>query len=171
MQKLADLGARLAMTEYRKRECRLGDEKVTAYELERRASWINGWFGGRFGGIFIVAGGDHAQPINFDRNLRRTEDMPAGVQRNLRAGKVDAFAVSQGLHRAGEILAITQPHQVERLLRCQHRAVAGAGVVGMGMGDDGALDRAGRIDMESAAFAANAGRGGDENVFRSDHES
>jgi hypothetical protein len=25
--------------------------------------------------------------------------------------------------------------------------------------------------MESAAFAANAGRRGDENVFRSDHES
>jgi hypothetical protein len=37
--------------------------------------------------------------------------------------------------------------------------------------DDGALDRPGRVDMEAAAFAANAGRRGDEDIFRSDHES
>ncbi len=97
--------------------------------------------------------------------------MPGGVQRNLRAGKADAFAVGQGLRRAGEILPIAQPHQVERLRRCQHGAMPRAGVVGMGVNVDGALDRPGRVDMEAAAFAANAGRRGDENVFRSDHTS
>ena len=111
------------------------------------------------------------QPIDFDRNLRRTENMPGGMQRDLCAGKADPFTVSQGLCRAGEILAIAQPHQIERLWRCQHGAVAGAGMIGMGMGDDGALDRPGRVDMESAAFAADTGRRGDENVFWSDHES
>src|SRR6516162_1728579 len=45
MQKLADLGDRLAMTKYRKCECRLGDEKVAAHELERRASRIDSWIG------------------------------------------------------------------------------------------------------------------------------
>jgi hypothetical protein len=93
------------------------------------------------------------------------------MQRKLRAGKADAFAVSQGLCGAGEILAIAEPHQVKRFRCRQHNAVAGTGVIGMGMGNDGALDRPGRVDMESAAFAANAGRRGDENVFRSDHES
>jgi hypothetical protein len=44
-------------------------------------------------------------------------------------------------------------------------------MIGMGMGDESALDRPGRVDVESAAFAADAGRRGDENVFRSDHES
>jgi hypothetical protein len=48
--------------------------------------------------------------------------------------------------------------------------MAGAGMIGMGMSDDGALDRAGRVDMKAAAFTANPGRRGDENVFRSDHE-
>ena len=97
--------------------------------------------------------------------------MPGGVQRNLRAGKADTFAVGQGLGRAGKIIAITQPHQVKRFPRCQHGAVAGAGVIGMSMGDDRALDPAGRVDMESAAFAANPGRERGENVFRSGHES
>jgi hypothetical protein len=60
---------------------------------------------------------------------------------------------------------------MERFRRCQHGAVAGAGVIGMGMGNDGALDRPGRVDMKSAAFATNAGRRGNKNVFRSDHES
>ena len=74
MQKLADLGDRLAMTKHRKCECRLGDEKVAAHELERRASRIDSWIG-----IFIIAGGDRAQPVDFDRNLRRAEDMPGGM--------------------------------------------------------------------------------------------
>jgi hypothetical protein len=38
------------------------------------------------------------------------------------------------------------------------------------VGDDGALDRPGRVDMKAAALAADAGRRGDKNVFRSDHE-
>jgi hypothetical protein len=41
----------------------------------------------------------------------------------------------------------------------------------MGMGDDRPLDRAGRVDVETAALAANPRRRGDEDVFRTDHES
>jgi len=39
-------------------------------------------------------------------------------------------------------------------LRRQHRAVTGAGVVGVRMRDQRALDRPSRIDVEAAALAA-----------------
>ena len=68
--------------------------------------------------------------------------------------------------RAGEILAIAQPHDVEGLRRRQHRAMAGPGVVGMAVGDHGALDRPHRIDMKAAGLAAQAGGHGHQDVLR-----
>ena len=68
------------------------------------------------------------------------------------------LAIGDGLRAAGEVVAIAQPHHVERLLGGQHRAMAGPGVVGMAVGDHGALDRPHRIDMEAARLAAQAGR-------------
>jgi hypothetical protein len=47
-------------------------------------------------------------------------------------------------------VAIADAHDVERLARCQHLGMAGAGVVGMAMGDQRALDRPHRIDIEIA---------------------
>ena len=44
--------------------------------------------------------------------------------------------VRQRLDRRGEALAIAHRHDVQRLGRGDHRPVAGAGVVGMAMGDD-----------------------------------
>src|SRR5579859_2494044 len=92
MQKLADFGVRVAMTKHRQGKSRLGDEQVAAHQLEWRASWINARIRARMSGVFVIAGGDHAQAIDLDRNLRRTEDMPGGVQRDFRSGKADAFA-------------------------------------------------------------------------------
>ncbi len=66
----------------------------------------------------------------------------------------------------GEIVAIAQPHHVERLLRGQHRAMAGPGVVGMAVGDHGALDRPHRIDVKAARLAAQAGGDGHQDVLR-----
>ena len=59
---------------------------------------------------------------------------------------------------AGEIRAIAQAHDVERLLRCHHLAVAGAGVIGMAMGDQRAIDGANRIDMEITGGRIETGR-------------
>jgi len=149
------------MVKHRQCERRLGDEKIAAHKFERRAGWV--------GDVFVIAGGDDAQLIDLDRNLRRAQYMAGRMQRDLGPGEIDAFAVSQGLRAAGESFAVAQPHQIECLLRRQHRAMAGAGVIGMGMSDDGAFHRSGGIDMKAAALAANPGGRMHQDVFRTGH--
>jgi len=158
-QELCDLGVRIAMAEHRQRERRLGDEHVARHKRERRA--------GRVGNILVVAGRHDGQPVGGDRDLRRTEHMAGGMKCHRDAAELKAFAVGDGLRGAGEIVAVTQPHQIESFLRRQHRAVAGAGMVGMGMGDQRPLDRPRRVDKETARLAAHAGRRRQEDVFRS----
>ena len=106
------------------------------------------------------------RPFACDRDLRRAEHMAGGMERDVDAVERRRSRHSAiGLRRAGEILAVAQPHQIERLLRRQHRAVAGAGVVGMGMRDQRPLDRPRRVDMEAAGLAAHAGRRRHQDVF------
>ena len=138
------------MAEYRQPERCLGDENVAGHKLERHAGWI--------GDILVIARGDDAQPVAFDRYLRRTEHMAGGMDVDLCAAERNALAIAHRLRRAGEIDAIAKPHDVERFLRRQHRAVPGARVVGMAVGDDGLVHRLGRVDMKAAALAAHAGR-------------
>src|ERR1041385_3976634 len=78
----------------------------------------------------------------------------------------DLLAITNRLRAACKVLAIAQPHDVERPLRRQHRAMTGAGVVGMAMGDHGTLYGAHRIDVEVARFAAEAGGNGGEEGLR-----
>ena len=70
--------------------------------------------------------------------------MAGRMERDAHAAERHAFAIADRLRRAGEILAVAQPHQVERLLRRQHRAVAGARMVGMAVRDQ-RLARTGRV--------------------------
>ena len=74
--------------------------------------------------------------------------MPGGMEFDVDVAEPDFLAIGDRLRGACEILAIAQPHHVERFLRRQHRAMAWAGVVGMAVGDYGALDGSNRIDME-----------------------
>ena len=92
--------------------------------------------------------------------------MAGGMKFDRDVAELDLLAIGDRLRAAGEIVAIAQPHHVERLLRRQHRAMAGPGVVGMAVGDHGALDRAHRIDMEAAGLAAQAGGDGHQDVLR-----
>ena len=78
----------------------------------------------------------------------------------------DLLAVAKRLGAAGEIVAVTQPHHVERLLGRQHRAVTGPGVIGMAVGDHGALHGPYRIDMKGAPLAAQAGGDRHQDVLR-----
>jgi len=64
-----------------------------------------------------------------------------------------------------EGLAVTQAHQVERLLRGEYRAMASARVVGMTMRDHGLVHGPCGVDMETADFAVHAGRRRQENIF------
>src|SRR5262245_34404439 len=82
-----------------------------------------------------------------------------------RAVECHRLAVPDRLRLLGEIVAVAQPHEIERRLRRQHGAVAGAGVVGMAVGDERPLDWPGRIDMEGTELAAQAGRRRQQDVF------
>ena len=156
-KELGDLLVGIAVTEHRQGKRRLGDEHVARHQLKRRA--------GRIGNVLVVAGGDDAEPVRRDRDLRGAEHMTGGMERDFGAAEIDAFAIADRLRSSGETLAVAQPHQVEGLLRRQHRAMAGAGMVGVGMGDQRPLDRPGRVDVEGAELAAYAGRRRRQDVF------
>src|SRR5262249_43972193 len=101
-----------------------------------------------------------------DGDLRRAEHVPGRMQAHARAAERHRLAVAHRLRGAGEIFAVAQPHQVERLRRSQHRAMARARVVGMAVGDYGLVDWPGWIDVEAAKLAAYAGGGRNEDIFR-----
>src|SRR5271165_6163547 len=78
----------------------------------------------------------------------------------------DLLAIGDRLRAACKILPIAQPHHVERLLGGQYRAMAGAGVIGMAMGDQGPLHGADRIDVKAAGLAAETGGSWQQEVLR-----
>ncbi len=146
------------MAKYRQAKRRLGDEDVAGHHFERRA--------GRIGRVLVVAGGDDAGILAGDGDLGRTEHMAGGMEFDFDVAEPDFLAIADRLRRAGKIVAIAQPHHVERLLGGQHRAMAGPGVVGMPVGDHGTLDGAHRVDMETARLAAQAGGSWQQDVLR-----
>ena len=82
--------------------------------------------------------------------------MTGGDQADIDAIDAGRFAIGHGLGVAGEVLAIAFGHDGQGLGRGQDRAVAGAGVVGVAVGDDGAVHRPGRVDVEVARLAPQA---------------
>ncbi len=155
---LGDLRLRLRMTEDRQREGRLGDEDIAGHRHEGRA--------GRVGAALVVAGGDDPQPVRLDGDLRRAENMTGGMESGARAAKRQRLTIGDRLGRAGEARSVASLHDLQRFHGCQHRAVAGASVIGMAVGDQRARDRPRRVDMEVAGRAIKAGGRGAEQVFR-----
>src|SRR6476620_7635234 len=127
-QQLAYFRGRIAMTEHRQSERGLGDEDITPNYLERRA--------GRVMHVLVVAGGDNPEATMRDRDLRRTQHMPRGMKRDRDIAQPYLLPIGNHLRRAREIIAVTQPHDVERFLRRQHRPVARTGMIGMTVSDD-----------------------------------
>ena len=76
--------------------------------------------------------------------------------------QLDGLAMGQRLPAAARLVAQAQRHDLESLARGDHRAVAGPGMVGMAVGDHGAIDRPQGIDEESART--------DEQALRADLE-
>ncbi len=147
---LGDLGLRRRMAEDRQAEGRLGDEDVAGDRLE-----------GSAGGVrlaLVVAGGDDPEPAAFDCDLRRTEHVTGRVERDGGIADPHRFAIGDRLRAAGEAGAVARLHDRQRLGRRQHRPVPGAGMVGMAVGDQRPLDRAGRVDVEIADRGPQAGR-------------
>ena len=101
-----------------------------------------------------------------ETDLRRAQHMACGMKLDRDVAELYPFAIGDGLRAARKIIAVAQPHHVERLLRGQHRAMARPGVVGMAVGDHGALDRPHRVDMEAAWLAAQPGGNGHQDILR-----
>ena len=133
------------VAEHRQSKGRLGDENLAAQKFETGAGGI--------GGALVVAGNDDAKAVPVHADLRRAQNMPGRMQGHVDAAEPQGLAIGQSLRRAGEVLAHAKPHDIQRLLCRQHRAMAGARVIGMAVGDDGARDRTRRIDMEIAGRA------------------
>lgn len=146
MQQLCDLAFGIVRAEHRQTERCLGDEHIAGDRLERRA--------GRVGDVFVIAGSDDARAFALYPDLGGTEHVAGGVKADFHAAELEGFAVTDRLRRAGEIVAVAQPHDVERFLRRQYGAVRNQGLA----------DRAGRIDMKVAGLATQAGRRQDEDV-------
>lgn len=92
--------------------------------------------------------------------------MTGGMKFDRDVAELQFLAIGDRLRAAGEMIAVAQPHHVERLLGGQDSAVAGSGVIGMTMGDHGALDRPHRVDMKTAGLAAQAGSSWQQDVLR-----
>src|SRR5215472_16244847 len=88
------------------------------------------------------------------------------MKRHDKAVDLKPLAVTRGLRRRREVLAVAQAHEVEGFRRRQHGAMAWAGVVGMRVGDERPRDRCRRVDMKAAGFAVQPRRRGCEELVR-----
>ena len=78
---------------------------------------------------------------------------PAGARRTP-TPLIDCVSpYASGSKRAGALRPHARLHDLDGLARGEHGAVAGAGVIAMAVGDDGAIDRARRVDEEAARLA------------------
>src|SRR3546814_12410992 len=84
--------------------------------------------------------------------------MPGRMQRHLDVADPEHLAIRQCLLCPPGLVAEPMVHDRQRLGGRQDRTMAGAGVIGMAVGDDGPIDGAKRVDIE--------GTGGDVEALR-----
>ncbi len=98
--------------------------------------------------------------------LGGTQHVAGGDQADLHPIAGEGLAIADRLGLAAEVLAIAHRHDLKRLGGRHHHAVAGAGVVGMAMGDHRPLHRPHRVDEEIAGSAVEPLGLGTEQGFR-----
>src|SRR5262249_32720294 len=126
----------------------LGDERVTSYELERRARRI------RIG--FVVARRHPDFALVLDAHLRRPNDVPRWMERDTHTIDVDWLTV---VHRLDcRRCAKPRAQHALALARAQVVARAPARVVAMRVRDDRALDAVPRIDVKIARLTVEPAR-------------
>ena len=138
----------------RQAERGFGDEAIAADRLEGIA--------GRVRLDPVVARDDPHAPGMLDAHLGRSEDMPGRVERNGDPPVHHALAPAHPLHLD---VAQARPQHAHRSGRREVMAMAGAGVVCVGMGDDGAIHGAPGVDVEVARRAVKPARRLDHQVL------
>ncbi len=99
-----------------------------------------------------------------DADLRRAKDMPGGMEAHRDTVDRGLLAELRRLHLIGEVFAVAQRHDVQRLAGGHHRAMSGARVIGMAVRDQGAGNRPHRIDKEITRRAVQSFRAGSKEV-------
>ncbi len=145
-----DIGLR-APGEHRQAEGAFGDEGVAADGLERLAEAV--------GLGLVVAGDDPDLARHLDADLRRAGDVAGGVEAD--RGGADPAGLAEGDALGGDLSQAVADHR-QGGMGGEIGAVAGAGVVGMAVGDQRAVDRAPGVDEEVTRFAVEAAIGAGE---------
>ena len=145
VEQLLDFRARVGVAEDRQPKGRLGDEHVARHAFERGA--------GRVGAALVIARDHHPAAARLDDDLGRAEHVPGRHEAHRRVAEAHGLAQPGRLRRAGEIGAVAHRHDGERLGGRHDGAVAGAGMVGMTVRDEGARHRPQRVEMEIAERA------------------
>jgi hypothetical protein len=145
MQHLGDLALVRRVVEHGQAEGRLGDEDVALDGRERRACGVVA--------ALVVAGDNGAAAAMLQHHLRAAEDMARRLQHDGDVAHGQPLAIGQRLGLAREVCAVAHAHDGQRLRRRRHLAVAGARMVAVAVGDDGAIHRPRGVDEEPAGLA------------------
>ncbi len=158
VQQFADLFPIVGMAEDRQAECGLGHEHVAGDRLKRRA--------GRIPTTLVVAGHHDAAAFVLQQNLRTAQHVAGRIQGHRNIAYLQYFAWGKRLFRLLRLRPISHRHDRQRLRGGSDGCVSRARVVGMTMGDHGAVDGAGRIDVEIAGPDIEPGRTNLDPAFR-----
>lgn len=121
-------------------ESGLADEQVTRDWFEGGASAV---------GLGFIVAGDHGNlAAMFDTNLSRAENMAGGMEGNRYAVVVYLFAVRHGTDLGIGWHPVLE--NTETFAGGEVMAMAGAGVIGMSVGDDGSVDGLPGVDVKIA---------------------
>jgi hypothetical protein len=129
--------------EDRQRKGRFGDEDVTALWFEWRAGGIVG--------TFVVTGRDPHFAVMLHSNLRGSQNVAGGMERDLNAIEVDRAAVVSGLD--ARLASESMARQRVRGAGAEICARPGSEVVTVRMRDHRSIHRLPRIDVKSARLA------------------
>lgn len=115
-----------------------------------RADMLEG-LSGRVGRQLVIAGDDPGLALVFNSNLSRPEHMAGRVKRNANAIDVHGFAVSGGF----DMGFVTEPCPVKMFAGTgdEIALVSAIRVVGMGVSDNGTVNRLPRVNVKPARFA------------------
>ena len=144
-QQLADFIRRIRVPEDRQAECRLRDEGVAADRLEGHT--------GRVPRTFVVAGKNERETTRFDLDLCRAQNMTRGVKLHPDVADRRPTAERRRLALTREIVSVAHRHDVERMGGRHDGAVAGTGVIGMSVRDQGPRYWPHRVNIEIATRA------------------